>query len=57
MTNLEIIRQMSADELADKLENLICCGYGYQCDNCILRDIETCESACIQKWLESEVKE
>lgn len=54
-TNLERIRQMNSEELADMLSNLDCsdCPVSDECDK---YDNESCYST-IRQWLEQEVEE
>ena len=54
-TNLERIRQMTADELAGYYVN-----NKSRCNFCILPNPEICELSCkegIKQWLEQEVEE
>lgn len=63
MTNLEKIRAMTAEELAEFLEKTTtcCASFVCQCDYCPLRTCqergEGCYKNSISKWLESEVSE
>lgn len=60
MTNLEKIRAMTAEELAEFLDRvtIICsdCSDG-RCRNCPLNASFECSKEGISKWLESEVSE
>lgn len=65
MTNLEIIKNMSAGELAEFINNaMICCRFD-DCKICPFNETQIyygyydygyCCVATIEKWLESEVK-
>lgn len=55
MKNIDKIRQMNSDELAELLSNLDC-SYCPVKDECNKYDNDTCYSTIIQ-WLEQEVEE
>ncbi|MGN1457365.1 MAG: hypothetical protein ACI4XP_05350 [Acutalibacteraceae bacterium] len=60
MTNLEIIKNMSAGALAEFINNaMICCCFD-DCKICPFNETKIyygyCCVATIEKWLESEVK-
>ena len=59
MTNLDRIREMTAEELAEFLDRVTisCSAGGSMCENCPLKECEICCSSRLVKWLESEVSE
>ena len=59
MTNFEKIKNMSIDEMADKLEDLTVCGYcpvEKFCDKNGKTHYIRCKSTW-KKWLKSEIKD
>ena len=56
MTNLEKIRAMPAEELAEMLSVIIRCER-INCNVCPLRRAQRCRKLSIKNWLESEVEE
>lgn len=58
LTNLEKIRAMTAEELAEFLDRVTesCTGYS-ECGDCPLNECKYCDKWKIAKWLESEVGE
>ena len=59
MTNFEKIKNMSVDEMADKLDDLTVCGYcpvEKFCDKNGDAYYTRCKSVW-KKWLESEIKD
>ena len=59
MTNLDRIRAMSAEELAEIIDNILTrCSSEYGgCKGCPFYDIVTCDCIGILEWLKSEVEE
>lgn len=62
MTNFEKIKNMSVEEMADKMLNIVdcICGLEYECTNCPLNDTRLnlpCSYTSLKMWLESEVEE
>lgn len=60
MTNLDRIRAMTAEELAEFLDKVTGCCAGIDstdCDNCPLYKGRGCCENSIAEWLESEVSE
>ena len=59
LTNLEKIRAMTAEELAEFLDRVTisCSTDGGKCENCPLKECEFCCGSGLEKWLESEASE
>lgn len=59
MTNYEKIKNMSVEEMAERISNIGDETSGYFCDMCPCRSIVNCAWDCekhLQEWLESEAK-
>lgn len=60
MTNIERIKNLSVEELAELINKIaFCCNYE-ECENCPIdkfRGYDGCHESTVEKWLESEYEE
>lgn len=57
MKRIDKIRQMSSEELAKVLVNIITCRFRGECEGCWLAEAEECSPYGLVKFLEEEVQE